>query len=591
MKHLIHIPTALLLLAAATSSQTTLRVPADHSTIAGAIAAATHGDTVLVSPGTYFEDTLRPHGKRITIRSTDGPAATVIDSQWRGRCFRITDPITNEFVLDGFTLYRGQAPTGGGTIGDGGGGMLIQNGSPVIRNCIFRLCRADSGSPPVGKVNGYRGGHGGAAYVALGQPLFENCQFLNNSSGRGGHGAVGVKGTTGTVVSPPGDGGTGYTGGTGGHGGAVYAESSAPLFVNCHFVDNATGRGGDAGTGGDGGDQGGWAFGKSGDGGRGGNGGRGGTGGALYATGSTPILLNCTVVSNGVGTGGWLGYGGKPGAGINPGSPGGSGSFGAQGSFGGVSSTGGSVANSILWDNVNGEVSVPVVEYSCVEGGATGPGNLSGDPRLAGGGKGPGLLPGSPCIDAGSNAKVPAGVVIDLLGRPRFVDDAVEPNTGTGSGALVDLGATEFVASHVLPFGCGNPAGSLVLESGTPRLGSSLRFAVSHPDAPRRTTLLGSSGAGARAGVILGTASLSSGCGLELRGGYLQVDLGQPHQWIAATGGASGGPARADVTIPNDPTLLGAMFFVQGVVDRLRAPGQPAGSALFTETLQLQVGP
>ena len=134
-----------------------------------------------------------------------------------------------------------------------------------------------------------------------------------------------------------------------------------------------------------------------------------------------------------------------------------------------------------------------------------------------------------------------------------------------------------------------------MLAGGTPSLGATLRFDLSHPDAPRSASLGGRrGGAGARAGLILGTAPLTGGCGLALRGGYLQVDLAQPHQWIPALGRWSGGPASVEVQLPNDPTLLGTSFFAQGVLDRLRAPGATAatgGTALFTETLQLQVGP
>lgn len=58
-----------------------------------------------------------------------------------------------------------------------------------------------------------------------------------------------------------------------------------------------------------------------------------------------------------------------------------------------------------------------------------------GDLRLRG---------GSPCIDAGENAGVPAGIVTDLDGRPRFVDEPGVPDTGSGTAPIVDIGAYEF---------------------------------------------------------------------------------------------------------------------------------------------------
>ena len=57
----------------------TIHVPADQPTIQAAIDAAADGDTVLVAPGTYYED-INFHGKIITVTSEQGAAATVIDA-------------------------------------------------------------------------------------------------------------------------------------------------------------------------------------------------------------------------------------------------------------------------------------------------------------------------------------------------------------------------------------------------------------------------------------------------------------------------------------------------------------------------------
>jgi hypothetical protein len=89
--------------------------------------------------------------------------------------------------------------------------------------------------------------------------------------------------------------------------------------------------------------------------------------------------------------------------------------------------------------------------YSCIEGGYAGEGNIDMDPLFVDAVGGDlRLRAGSPCIDAGSNAAVPAGVLTDLLGLPRFFDDS---NTldcqwvpGTcGTAPIVDMGAHEFV--------------------------------------------------------------------------------------------------------------------------------------------------
>ena len=61
----------------------TIHVPADQPTIQAAINAASNGDTVLVSPGTYFEN-INFIGKAITVKSASGPAVTIIDGSNSG---------------------------------------------------------------------------------------------------------------------------------------------------------------------------------------------------------------------------------------------------------------------------------------------------------------------------------------------------------------------------------------------------------------------------------------------------------------------------------------------------------------------------
>jgi hypothetical protein len=52
----------------------------------------------------------------------------------------------------------------------------------------------------------------------------------------------------------------------------------------------------------------------------------------------------------------------------------------------------------------------------------------------------------SPAIDAGNNLEVPAGIVKDIAGNPRFVDDPRTPDTGVPDGVnpIVDMGALEY---------------------------------------------------------------------------------------------------------------------------------------------------
>ena len=188
--------TACLYLVAITARATTIDVPGDHSTIQAAIDATAIGDTVLVSPGTYFESELRYAGKAIVVRSLDPSdplivAATVIDADSSGPVFVFDGSEDRNSVLTGLTITGGSAQEGAG--------IVCAAASPLISDC--RLVdnvamsqgggiHCDAASPTIRacEIEGNGAAHagGGVSCVLGAYPHIVDCTLLDNGAFRGG---------------------------------------------------------------------------------------------------------------------------------------------------------------------------------------------------------------------------------------------------------------------------------------------------------------------------------------------------------------------------------------------------------------------
>lgn len=206
----------------------------DYLYISHAILASGSGDTVLVAPGVY-RDRLYYGGRAVTVRSLAGPAATIVDADSTGSVVVMDFLEGPGSVLEGFTLRGGTGtrlrrepggdlaprdPAGPDRSADGvldlrdptvpdrsadgllaprdpavtlrdqqsaegdrgqgnpdertfrfGGGILLLNASPTLRNLLIEGNGAD---------------YGGGLYALLGQPRLEACEFRKNLAGWGG---------------------------------------------------------------------------------------------------------------------------------------------------------------------------------------------------------------------------------------------------------------------------------------------------------------------------------------------------------------------------------------------------------------------
>ncbi|MBZ0269847.1 right-handed parallel beta-helix repeat-containing protein [bacterium] len=138
----------------------------DFTEIQPAVVASSAGDVILVNAGTY-EELVNYLGKDIEVRSTSGPAATVIRPPGGvGSAAIFENGETAAAVLDGFTLRDGNGTDYLAFLR--GGGALCIGASPTFRDCHF--------------VNNFAH-DGGAVYVQDGaEPSFHDCEFRDNSA-------------------------------------------------------------------------------------------------------------------------------------------------------------------------------------------------------------------------------------------------------------------------------------------------------------------------------------------------------------------------------------------------------------------------
>jgi hypothetical protein len=124
--------------------------------IQAAVDVAAAGDSVIVADGQYDFAATLTIDKGITVRSTNGAAATVLDGGGERRVVRVLHAAA---VLDGFTVQNGRAINGGG--------IFCEEGT--IRNCVIRDNLA---------VSEEDAARGGGIYLVLG--TVSDCEISAN---------------------------------------------------------------------------------------------------------------------------------------------------------------------------------------------------------------------------------------------------------------------------------------------------------------------------------------------------------------------------------------------------------------------------
>ena len=381
----------------------TYYVPDDFATIQAAVDGAGNGSVIIVREGTYKGErnkNITIENKIITIQSESGPEKTIIDCEGEGRGFYFKT-VGNFTELNGFNIINGSA--------DKGGGIICDNSSPFITNCI---------------ITGNSASYGGGIYCGSSSPVITDCTIIENSAGSGGgiycsgssfpsitdciitsntasyyHGggiycsyssSPSITSCTITKNSAPNE------------GGGIYCSSSSPSITDCIITSNTASYGG-----------------------------------GIYCSFSSSPITNCTIVGNTASHGGGIYcYGGSSLSITNCTITGNS-----AGSGGGIYCSFSSspfITNTILYFNPANEISgtgTPNVTYSNIMGGWEGDGNIDEDPQFVEGGD-LHLTERSPCIDAGTPDGAPDH---DIDGNPRPY------------GAGYDMGAYEYQGSASNP--------------------------------------------------------------------------------------------------------------------------------------------
>ncbi|MDA7668810.1 hypothetical protein N8596_00915, partial [bacterium] len=161
-------------------------VPDGFGTIAEAIDAAPDGSIISLAAGTYNEAV--DFGSKNLVLQGDAshPPSVVLDGTGlETSVVSIVDGQDSSSMVIGLTIANGSigSPLPGQPTSRIGGGLFVNNASPLVQDCIFESNTS---------------GFGGAVYLRYGAPSITNCEFMGNSATTDG-GAMFVFGSNAVI--------------------------------------------------------------------------------------------------------------------------------------------------------------------------------------------------------------------------------------------------------------------------------------------------------------------------------------------------------------------------------------------------------
>ncbi len=237
------------------------------NSIQAALDACSDNDTILVGPGTYYENLSWPYKQGIDLVSEDGPHETTIDGDTVGRVIEMTSTADTTTKIQGFTIQNGH------TSSIGGGIFCDYGAAPLISNNIITRNRAGSnggggisctGSTVItGNVISNNVAYlitwwavGGGIYCD-GSPIITNNIIVGNTADYAG--GIFCICTTPVISGNTIDDNSAFLG-----GGGIYCWSGTPMISHNMITDNTANYGG----------------------------------GICCAGASSPIIDSCTIVNN-----------------------------------------------------------------------------------------------------------------------------------------------------------------------------------------------------------------------------------------------------------------------------------------------------